>query len=272
MSRLSWRVAIHIVVLLSLTLSSCGPVVRADLSRSALTLPDTKEYPKYQPSDFEPPKFEHPEPRIGERPEVESVEDTDFAPAIIDTTPPTPTSVSVTPTAVSSPMPQEGTELGEKTVSPKSFSEATIQSETLGDIEWILNGNADTTTVPGAIKLTDDDYMQAGSAWAAEPIDMGQDFDMEFVVYLGERRDEQWGGDGIAFVLQAAGTSALGGLGGGLGYYGISPSVAVEIDTFWNDNLNDPLATFGNNLDNHVALLKNGNVTHDGTFLPIMPF
>jgi hypothetical protein len=58
--------------------------------------------------------------------------------------------------------------------------------------------------------------------------------------------------DGIAFVLQTVGPSALGGGGGGLDYNGIAPSVAVEFDTFYNPPF-DP-----NN--NHVAILTGGQL------------
>jgi hypothetical protein len=41
-------------------------------------------------------------------------------------------------------------------------------------------------------------------------------------------------GDGFTFVIQGAGTSAIGGGGGGLGYSGIANSVAIKFDLFDN--------------------------------------
>jgi hypothetical protein len=62
----------------------------------------------------------------------------------------------------------------------------------------------------------------------------------------------QAGADGLTLTLQSAGPTALGGLGGGLGYFGIAPSVAVELDT-WN---NGPIDAG----TNHVGIDINGDV------------
>ena len=64
------------------------------------------------------------------------------------------------------------------------------------------------------------------------------------------------GADGICFAFQQQSTSA-GSLGGGLGYGGITPSVAVEFDTYQNGW--DPAYC-------HTAIEKNGDVDHtDGS-------
>jgi hypothetical protein len=63
------------------------------------------------------------------------------------------------------------------------------------------------------------------------------------------------GADGLTFVIHDApqGSSALGGFGSGLGYSGITKSVAVEFDTFKNDH--DP------NNSNHIGINTGGSVT-----------
>ncbi|KAH3760725.1 peptide N-glycanase [Pelomyxa schiedti] len=58
----------------------------------------------------------------------------------------------------------------------------------------------------------------------------------------------QPGADGFAFVIQAQGGNTIGEGGGGLAYHGIPKSVAVEFDTYCNqDTYDDPN-------DNHISL------------------
>jgi hypothetical protein len=59
-------------------------------------------------------------------------------------------------------------------------------------------------------------------------------------------------GDGMAFVLQSRSAGATGNGGGGVGYSGITRSIAIEFDTFQNPEANDPS-------NNYVGLLVNGN-------------
>ncbi|MCK5737570.1 PKD domain-containing protein, partial [bacterium] len=63
------------------------------------------------------------------------------------------------------------------------------------------------------------------------------------------------GADGICFVLQGQSNSA-GSTGEGIGYAGVSPSVAVEFDTYQNGGSKEPAGGSG---DNHVAIIENGN-------------
>ena len=72
---------------------------------------------------------------------------------------------------------------------------------------------------------------------------------------LGSRPND--GADGIAFVIQPL-ASDLGGTGGGIGYQGIDPSVAVEFDT-WNNH-------FSGTALNHAAVIYDGVVSY-GTFI-----
>ena len=127
------------------------------------------------------------------------------------------------------------------------------------------NGSADLLTSSGRLhhrilRLTAGGYKQAGSAWARQKIDLTQSFESTFKAYLHHARP---GADGIAFLVQTDGPRALGGWGGGMGYRGIKPSVAVEFDTF--QNTTDPNS-------NHLAVVIGGNPdVHRAVGDPMIP-
>jgi hypothetical protein len=126
---------------------------------------------------------------------------------------------------------------------------------------WALNGLAEITG-GGEISLTYSEVYtdhQASSVWNLEQIDLAHDFDKSFTIFLGDR--ETNGADGIVFVLQNVGVSALGLNGGGMGFEGISPSLGVEIDTYDNPENSDP-GELWENLD-HMDIQINGVVVHD---------
>ncbi|WP_229069502.1 L-type lectin-domain containing protein [Actinoplanes sp. DH11] len=113
-----------------------------------------------------------------------------------------------------------------------------------------LNGTAAVTSERGdkrVLELTNGSFKQAGSAWSTNRIDLTEPFETSFKAYLHHGTP---GADGIAFLAQGAGPRALGGWGGGLGYRGISRSVAVEFDTY--QNTPDPSS-------NHLAVVLGGN-------------
>lgn len=108
------------------------------------------------------------------------------------------------------------------------------------------------TDSSGTITLTPNSGAQFGAIWAKQRLDLSNDFCLSAEVYLG---NSDGGADGMAFVLQPNSTAA-GSSGGGLGYMGITPSLAVEIDTYQNssDLAND-----------HFGLMKNGDTSHDAS-------
>ncbi len=111
--------------------------------------------------------------------------------------------------------------------------------------DFQTNGNA---TLSGNIyTLTPNQGNRNGSAWNKNRLFLDQDFDINARVYLG---NSDAGADGIAFVLQNQSLNA-GSSGGGLGYAGITPSFAVEFDTYNNGSI-EP------NQD-HIAIIANGN-------------
>ena len=98
---------------------------------------------------------------------------------------------------------------------------------------------------------------QAGFVWYDTYMLLNYDFDMTFEIYLGDR---DGGADGIAFVMQPNSTGS-GAAGGGIGYAGILPSIAVEYDTWQND---DPTW-------DHIAVHRNGNVYYSGVVAGPVP-
>ena len=74
-----------------------------------------------------------------------------------------------------------------------------------------------------------------GGAWFGGLRQIAQGFTTDF-----EFRITGAGADGFAFVVQNHDLDALGLAGGGIGYQGISNSLAVEFDTFGNPENDDP--------------------------------
>lgn len=101
-------------------------------------------------------------------------------------------------------------------------------------------------------QLTPAQNWQSGSIWFKKPINLAENFEMELDCFFGCTDWE--GADGIAFVF----TSKLprtGFQGEGLGYGGLKPSLAIEMDTYENYHLDDP------HFD-HIALMLNGSPHH----------
>ncbi|MFF5081322.1 L-type lectin-domain containing protein [Actinoplanes sp. NPDC000266] len=120
---------------------------------------------------------------------------------------------------------------------------STLDRNGSADLIWSSGGRVDQRV----LRLTAGGYKQMGSAWATQKLDVTRSFESTFKVYLHHGEP---GADGVAFVVQSKGPRALGGWGGGLGYRGIKPSVAIEFDTW--QNTNDPSS-------NHLAVVMGGN-------------
>jgi hypothetical protein len=127
-------------------------------------------------------------------------------------------------------------------------------SHNLAAQNYVMNGDASKTS-DECFRLTPDETYKGGSVWYQNLLVLTSDFDLKFEVYLGSRDSD--GADGIAFVLQPLSTG-VGSNGGGIGYEGISPSVAVEYDTWENWDRADHEPAY-----DHIAIQKNGDVRHD---------
>jgi hypothetical protein len=133
------------------------------------------------------------------------------------------------------------------------------------------------------LRLTDGGATEAGSGFYTTPLNI-QTFTTDFSFQLTNPN-----GDGMAFVIQNAGITALGPTGGGLGYgpdtpggtAGIPSSVAVKFDLYNNagEGTNStglytngaspttPATTLGGNVNLHSGDVFNVHITYDGTTL-----
>ena len=118
---------------------------------------------------------------------------------------------------------------------------------------WTLNGGAVITN--NVLTLTDGVTGEARSSFLDAP-EYIQSFTASFTYQESGVNPD----DGIAFVIQnsSAGASALGGSGEGLGYSGISPSAALELDIYNNNSSIFP----------GIALRTNGGT---GSYLSASP-
>ncbi|MFQ5584853.1 MAG: L-type lectin-domain containing protein [Calditrichia bacterium] len=101
-------------------------------------------------------------------------------------------------------------------------------------------------------QLTPPEFDQAGTIWNLSKINLTQPFDTTFQLFLGCNDFD--GGDGIVFAFQPNGVS-VGNYNGHLGYAFLSPSLAIEIDTYQNPEHNDP------GFD-HLAIVRDGISDH----------
>lgn len=141
-----------------------------------------------------------------------------------------------------------------------------------------VNGAAVATTLDGrtVMQLTPAEAGQGGSMFNTQAIalDNGYSFSTRFTLNINSNHQTQWGeigADGIAFVIQTM-SNTIGGLGGGLGYQGISPSVAVEFDPYSNYG-SDPRLPGNDSLNgnDHIAIMRNGNAADHLAYKIVSP-
>lgn len=101
-------------------------------------------------------------------------------------------------------------------------------------------------------QLVPDQQWVSGSIWHRKPLNFDLPFEMELRVELG--CEDQWGADGIVLAF-APYLAQTGYSGEGMGFRGLPHSLGIEIDTYSNDHLNDPI-------QDHLALMAEGRMHH----------
>ena len=120
-----------------------------------------------------------------------------------------------------------------------------------------LQLNGDATQVDTHLQLTSGSPSgQIGSAFDTTRFNPQKSFQAQFQISI----HDGYPADGMAFVVQSSpqGAGAISAsAGGSLGYQGIAPSVAVEFDTFDNDEF----AAEVDPIDDHVGITTNGDTS-----------
>ncbi|MBN3526619.1 L-type lectin-domain containing protein [Paenibacillus apiarius] len=139
-------------------------------------------------------------------------------------------------------------------------------SITLENIFATPTGSNSSVINNSIVEITPNATWQKGGIWSTPNnlMDLTQDFNASMHVYFGNARGNA--ADGIAFVMHndPMGTNALSpNAGGGLGvwaswdhngpYNGIQKSLAIEFDTYINNNLSDGWFDYAAANGNHVA-------------------
>ena len=113
----------------------------------------------------------------------------------------------------------------------------------------------------GCFMVTPSQSNVYGAVWSTGRIDLSRPQSFEFEVYLGDKDGD--GAEGLAFLFHAdpRGTNATGTSGGSLGFgIGpdgdrsklISPSVAIELDTYYNSDVSGDIE------EDHTTVVYNG--------------
>lgn len=141
-----------------------------------------------------------------------------------------------------------------------------------------INGAASSLDIAGrdVMRLTPPQGNVGGSMFNTQAITLTNDysFSTRFTFTIGSNHLTQWGeigADGIAFLIQTQ-SNSVGGFGGGLGYAGISPSVAVEFDPYSNGG-SDPRLPGNDSLNgnDHIAIMKNGDPANHLAYALVSP-
>lgn len=123
--------------------------------------------------------------------------------------------------------------------------------------EMVTNGDAELGS-EGSLFVTLDDSFNVGSAFLKRAVKVKDGFECRFRFTIDSGGGVSGGGDGFALVVQSESEFALGDAGAGIGYAGITKSVAFEFDTYRNaSGFGSP--DYLDPSESHVAIMCNGD-------------
>ncbi|MFH1866782.1 MAG: alpha/beta fold hydrolase [Patescibacteria group bacterium] len=111
----------------------------------------------------------------------------------------------------------------------------------------------DALVTTNKLRLTKALKNEKGACWHRNQQIVVDTFETTFRFQITDCGGLDGGADGLAFVIQNASDSAIGNHGGGIAYYGIVNSLAIEFDMY--DNGRDP-----NN--NHISVQSRGTLSN----------
>jgi MYXO-CTERM domain-containing protein len=150
-------------------------------------------------------------------------------------------------------------------------SDASVGSDGPMAFDGSVDSDGSVAANRTVLRLTQATMTESGSVFASNTINAA-DFSTVFTFRLtnpGGAPDPNGhrGGDGIAFAIQPI-SASLGGSGQGLGIGGISPSVAIEFDTWYNSPTDYPLVSDPSS--NHIGVDIDGD-THSVVTTDVSP-
>ncbi|MDR0978529.1 MAG: hypothetical protein LBL91_01070 [Lachnospiraceae bacterium] len=153
-------------------------------------------------------------------------------------------------------------------LSADSFSNTNVSNDDSKPIKI----SEDARVIDGGVELVSTANSQKGGVFLTRPLSQNTGFSTAFHMYMGAKGG---GGDGApkaadGFTLVVAhDTNAIGGDGRGLGYEGITNSIAIEYDTFENQDFLGGDGWGSQNhptLAPHIELARNGVAHNDVNF------
>lgn len=137
-----------------------------------------------------------------------------------------------------------------------------VGDATTGLLNGIPNPPTTNCMAGSTHTLTPNNTFQTGAVWSTTPIDLTlNNYVWEFNIYLG---DDNEGADGIAFVLRTPASNAIGSANGASIGYGnggagatlIAPSIAIEFDDYFNNDIS--LNQNADIIRDHLDIIYNG--------------